>query len=180
MTKSSIQCNFCGKTSLKENRDINRNQKLGRENYCGHSCASSAHILKHPELKDHLKTGSTTDEFSPFRKYWTTIGNRKSKRSVTIENLKDLWDKQNGICAITGLPMIIRRCTTNYMKTDSPYLASLDRIDSSGDYSPDNIQWVCLSAQYAKHDFEEKDVIAFFKDVARQFSTGYRNRTDES
>jgi len=165
MAKSSIQCNFCGKTCLKENRDINRNKKLGRKNYCGHSCASSANILKHPELKNHLKTGSCTDEFSPFRKYWTTLANRKPRREVTIQELKLVWDNQNGMCAITGLPMIIRPSSGRYDIPNSPFLASLDRIDSSGHYSLDNIQWVCLSAQYAKHTFSQEDTLAFFKAI---------------
>lgn len=52
--------------------------------------------------------------------------------------IETLIDRQAGLCAITGLPLgWLGDCD------DPPLLASLDRIDSDGHYSEDNLQVVC-------------------------------------
>lgn len=52
--------------------------------------------------------------------------------SITIDDLMRLWDEQNGLCAYTGFPMTHHRGSrmTN---------ASIERIDSTRGYTPDNI-----------------------------------------
>ncbi|TMV10328.1 hypothetical protein FGK63_04505 [Ruegeria sediminis] len=64
------------------------------------------------------------------------------------------WEEQDGRCALTGLPMLLpqkRRPVTELV-------ASIDRKDSAGHYSPDNIQLTCWFANrwkgtQADHDF---------------------------
>jgi hypothetical protein len=52
-----------------------------------------------------------------------------------------LWEKQKGLCALTGIPMTYKfyegRVNTNL---------SVDRIDSAKGYSKDNVQLVCMAA----------------------------------
>lgn len=50
---------------------------------------------------------------------------------MTLADLHDLWEKQDGRCALTGTPM---------QKT--PRTWSMDRIDNSCGYAPANIQLV--------------------------------------
>ena len=58
------------------------------------------------------------------------------------EFLDELWEKQKGICNLTGLPMQLRaeKGTPNHM------IVSVDRIDSDRHYSPDNLQLTCWFA----------------------------------
>lgn len=56
--------------------------------------------------------------------------------------LEDLWHKQSGLCALTGLQMQLKRV----QGSGNELLRSVDRICSDGQYSPDNIQWTCWFA----------------------------------
>lgn len=58
------------------------------------------------------------------------------------EFLVQLWEKQKGVCNLTGLPMQLRveKGAPNHM------IVSVDRIDSDGHYSPDNLQLTCWFA----------------------------------
>ena len=85
-------------------------------------------------------------------KYWghTQKGARERNLefSITIKQAWDMFQKQNGKCALSGLPIEIKRC--------SVHTASLDRIDSSAGYTLDNIQWVHKDVQKLKNNFPEE------------------------
>ena len=62
---------------------------------------------------------------------------RKAKyEHLTIEMLHHFWDKQNGLCYYSGIPMIIGR------KKD--WQVSLERLDPNGKYNEHNCALVCL------------------------------------
>ena len=89
-------------------------------------------------------------------------GARKASKSrarlipcdLTPGQLKDLWARQNGLCALTGLPMTFEQGLCS---------ASLDRIDSSGAYSITNVmftcKWVNLGRGAASVEDFKKDVL---------------------
>lgn len=84
-----------------------------------------------------------------------------------------LWQNQNGICALSGLPMeipfLLREAKENKGRKArhlSPWRASLDRVDSSMGYIPGNVQFVCTLANIAKADFTQSDLIDFCRSVA--------------
>lgn len=68
--------------------------------------------------------------------------------SISKEDLVELWNKQNGKCAITGIDLV-------YGKGRLPNTASLDRIDSSKGYHIDNIRFICLFANQAISNWGE-------------------------
>lgn len=116
-------------------------------------------------------------EISIFKRYLWIIGlarrdKRQSKRrrllpcTITVDDLKEQWKKQNGICPYTGWKMIHR----SRKGRKSPIQASIDRIDNSLGYIPGNIQFVALMANYAKNDFGDELMIYFCKLVARRYS----------
>jgi len=87
--------------------------------------------------------------------HWTVIlASAKSRGlevSVTQQECVDLFQKQDGTCALTGrhiwfVPIGGARGSGT---------ASLDRIDSSKGYSLDNIQWVHKDLQKMKWDFPQ-------------------------
>jgi hypothetical protein len=59
----------------------------------------------------------------------------------------DLFDGQEGLCALTGLPMQL-----DGVDDDKQMQCSLDRIDSDGHYEAGNLQLVCRFANFWKSD----------------------------
>ena len=55
--------------------------------------------------------------------------------NITIEDLKIQWKKQRGKCWWLGIPMSLE----DLFVPRSPFAVSVDRVDSSGGYTPDNI-----------------------------------------
>lgn len=86
---------------------------------------------------------------------------RKYERNnLTIEFLEYLFNKQNGLCAISGVPM------TYYHTFDVgkggcgyPTNVSIDRIDSNKGYETDNIQLVCYIANVMKSTLTETELL---------------------
>lgn len=82
--------------------------------------------------------------------------------NVTLQNLWDAWERQNGLCAISGIKLILPK-THNGIKT-----ASLDRIDSSKAYTVDNIQWVHKKINLIKSSMSLEELL-FFADKISNF-----------
>jgi hypothetical protein len=90
--------------------------------------------------------------------------------SALYEDILKLWDAQNSLCRLTGLPMLAEAPIdgTNHL------VMSVDRIDSDRGYEPDNIQLVCLFANLWKSDASD-DVFAALIDIIRRGSDAYRD-----
>ena len=64
------------------------------------------------------------------------------------EYLKEVWDKQNGICPITGWKLKLK--TYKCRKTSLvPQHASVDRIDNDKGYIKGNIRFISVMCNYA-------------------------------
>lgn len=87
--------------------------------------------------------------------YWCHLKNRAERNSIDLKiDIKQAWElyeRQNGICSITGIPIHFENYTKNISCT-----ASLDRIDSSGPYSIKNCQWVHKLINRMKWDFNQE------------------------
>lgn len=105
--------------------------------------------------------------------HWTGIGKisgtyihqvhqSASKRGLSVLVTKEqMWQKfldQNGKCALTGVEL---KFDSNNSIRDGN--ASLDRIDSSKDYSLDNIQWVHKIVNVMKQDLKESEFFEWCK-----------------
>lgn len=95
--------------------------------------------------------------------FWSAIINRATTRTVravhiTIEQGWTLFQEQGGVCALSGVPLSF--------VPGSPNTASLDRIDSSGDYTLENVQWVHKSVNLMKNVLPQEDFIALCRAIA--------------
>ena len=86
--------------------------------------------------------------------YWNSIKRNASSRSlkfdITIEQVWDLFLKQKGLCAISGIKIGFGTNSRSGDKT-----ASIDRIDSSKGYNIDNIQWIHKDVNKMKNNMSE-------------------------
>ena len=174
-----VICTYCGAKVLKDFSEWSRNQRLKRNNFCSISCACSYRLktYKNPRSSDankYLKT-KVHDELSPFRYHLRNIkahckkinerhNNQTREVEIDLIDLKQQWDKQDGICPYTGWKMV-NAIGTGKNPSLTPDRASVDRIDSSKGYTKDNIQFISYMAQTAKNKFHEDELIKFCQDV---------------
>jgi hypothetical protein len=76
--------------------------------------------------------------------YWARvlIGHAKRLKSspgFTEEDMITVWERCEGRCAVSGLEFSETLVGTGRAK--KPYAPSLDRIDRSRGYEPDNFAW---------------------------------------
>ncbi len=86
--------------------------------------------------------------------------------NISSEFLHELWKKQHGKCALTGVEMGFIG-----QKWLSP---SIDRIDSTLGYTEDNVQWVCWRANDAKSNMKNEDFITMCLAVAATYFKGLK------
>lgn len=87
---------------------------------------------------------------------------RNKDFDITIEYMNELWEKQNGICALSGIQLNISEKVTDRTNTT----ASLDRIDSSKGYVEGNVQWVHKDINRIKWGLTNEKFIDYCKRVA--------------
>jgi len=92
---------------------------------------------------------------------WRVLVQNAEQRNIpfdiSIEQIDDLFKKQNYKCRFTGLPLEIKGNKGN---------ASLDRIDSYKGYTIDNIQWVHKKINKLKGQFSDKEFLTLCEMIA--------------
>jgi hypothetical protein len=83
-----------------------------------------------------------------------------SSTPLTGSYMLNLWNTQNGLCALSNLPML--------HKFGSLETASIDRIDSSIGYELSNIQLVCKWANFAKNKYKDEDLKSILDKIREQ------------
>jgi hypothetical protein len=119
---------------------------------CGHNKLGENH---------HSFTGYKEIPGSWFGRYSKT---KKRKFNLNIEDIYNIWIKQNKKCALSGLEIDFKN--TNQKTHDLSCTASLDRIDSKKDYTLDNIQLVHKDINMIKKDYNQEYFIKLCKLIA--------------
>jgi len=91
---------------------------------------------------------------------WRVLVYNAEQRNIpfdlTIEQIDDLFKKQDKKCRFTGLPLEIN---------GNKGTASLDRIDSFKGYTIDNVQWVHKDVNKLKGQFSEEEFIKLCRNI---------------
>jgi hypothetical protein len=90
---------------------------------------------------------------------------KEERKHLPLRCLLELWNKQEGRCAITGIAMTYRAERGSFF----PYNVSIDRIVpkwEGGTYALDNVQFVCKMANVLKQHYG----VADSKDAIREFA----------
>jgi len=100
--------------------------------------------------------------------YWKRLKSGAKSRNIQFEITQkealDLFYKQDGKCALTGVEINIGIISKS--KYPKLCMASLDRKDSSKGYSIENVQWVHKEINIMKGSLKEVDFIKWCKMVS--------------
>ena len=89
-------------------------------------------------------------------------GQARIEVRITKEDLKELWDQQQGKCAVTGLHMTY---FPRSQRKSTGLNASVDRIDSMDVYRKGNVRLVCSRVNMMKGAGEDADLLWWCKQV---------------
>lgn len=158
--KSDVQCENCNTTFKKDISEIKRNIEKGRKNYCSLNClgkSNNSHLRKFDgNNSNNLKANNRRDEFTIFRSHLRRAKSRDENCNLTLDYLKDVWDKQLGKCIYSKVDLL----EINYKAANDPiYTMSLDRIDSSNGYKTGNIQFISVSMNYLKNSMSHVQML---------------------
>lgn len=98
-------------------------------------------------------------------RHWNSIIKSNETRSkkilfqITIQEGWDLFIRQNRRCALSGILLTFGN------NKHSPKTASLDRIDSSKNYTLDNVQWVHKDVNVMKMDHTQKEFLDWIEKI---------------
>jgi hypothetical protein len=172
-------CTVCAETKALFEFSIDRNKSSGYKSSCKKCCVAklSGWRKANPEKakeQDRKYRDSNKEKISiKNKKRYTNLTldekleqlliTAKKRKTVevfiSIQHIKDIWEKQEGRCAYTKLPLTSEAHQLNTV--------SLDRIDSSKDYVKGNIQLVCVPINRMKLDYPEDQFIHLCSLVAQ-------------
>lgn len=90
------------------------------------------------------------------------VKRRYPQTDLSPEYIKELWDKQNGLCFWFKVPMTITS------KRKFPSKPSVDRIDNSKPYTKDNCVLCCYSANIGRNENNVDDWTQFLNLIREQ------------
>lgn len=114
--------------------------------------------------KNHYKWSGIGE--LPATMLYTIKQNARAKNRIVDVDLEYLWNlfqNQNGKCALSGQEIYLMKSNTKWGRDST---ASLDRIDSNGNYTKGNVQWVHKDINRMKTDFSQDRFVYLCKLVA--------------
>lgn len=90
-------------------------------------------------------------------------GKRLIEFSISKEDVIDLFKRQNGLCALSGVPIMFAETESQHLKGETT--ASIDRINSEIGYFPTNIQLVHKTVNFMKHTLVESNFLFFCESI---------------
>lgn len=103
---------------------------------------------------------------------WRWLGARDRSKShnidfsITLEDIKNLWFAQDGICALSGIKM-----TYELQNGRTPTNVSIDKIDHAKGYVTGNVQLVCMACNQIKSDLSEEEMYQFCKKIVEHYES---------
>lgn len=134
--------------------------KRGSQGSCG--CKSPNHAYR----ARWLKYGENYPYYVIWKRCESRCDSREIKMDITPQDIKNQYIKQDGKCYYTGVDLILPK---NFIVAVHEDVVSVDRIDSSKGYTPENIQLVNKKINNMKNVFSSEEFIAICHKVASRF-----------
>lgn len=118
-------------------------------------------------------------------------GKKRSKNKPPLlikidqKYLYNLWKKQEGKCAVTGVPLIMGVSNFRRYNLNRCMMASIDRIDSNMHYEADNVRFVLSLLNYGQRDYSDEEMLECLAHIlasptmqkkTSEFFRNFRNR----
>ena len=157
---------------------INCKGEIKRGKYCIKNACKNAYkrqhyydnrehyrVLKRAESKKNYHRRAEKRRLYASNKYYTDIFGalivnaksraKLSKRPFSIDKfvIQNMYDNQNGCCALTGIKFLTEKSDIHSRR---PFTPSIDRIDTNKGYTIDNIRLVCSIVNIALSDFGDE------------------------
>ena len=85
--------------------------------------------------------------------------------ALTTEDVIDMWEMQDGKCALSGMLMTHQRDGTYGDRKKKDFNASIDRVNPNGPYVRENVQLVAARVNTMKHTLGEDMFIWWIKNI---------------
>lgn len=123
-----------------------------KQKYCSKKCGNNARYKVNNRGTDYQYKLVSGNWDLYFQK---RLSEKNRASTLSVQDLKDIYDKQKGLCALSGVPLtcLLQRgvkTTTN---------ASLDRIDPGNGYTKANIQLVCVAVNRLRCDMSIEEFL---------------------
>jgi hypothetical protein len=192
-------CKSCTKITQKEKAEKNKNPDMEGTKICNGILCQGEELPKtsfnyDSYNKDGLqcvckkcqlrKTQETYSKFDSFIKYLLNGCKRRVEKkakngrileySITLEDVIELYNKQNGLCFLSDL--VMTHNAINDRKEDdehilNKYNISIDRIDNAIGYTKTNIRLVCAIYNRMRMDRTDKEFIELCHKVVNKVNT---------
>ena len=146
------QCPICGEDKLLSDFAISNSVKntVKRAYLCKECNKAKTHEYRNTE------TGFWVG-------LWNNLNGSAKTRNLPVEveksDILKLWKSQNGLCALTGIPMqLVKAKRETRARCLNHYRASVDRIDSNLGYTKDNIRLVCAYVNIMRSDMTDEQL----------------------
>lgn len=169
-TQVQFICDCCGKEATKAKSEYERNIRLDKKNFCSRSCAAkynNSHRAKPTNSNHNISQYSNNhrDEFTPFRYSLRCAKRRYKGCTLTLEDLREQWELQQGVCPYTKLKLTLPE-NGNVNTLDVTIRASLDRIDSDKPYEVGNIQFISTPINYMKNTMSDEQTREYLRVIS--------------
>lgn len=99
---------------------------------------------------------------------WFGAKDRASSKNIpftiTKEDLLSIWEKQQGLCAISKIPMTYELDSGRVFSN-----VSIDQKIPGKGYTIDNVQLVCMAVNQLKSDFEMDTILYICKQIVNNY-----------
>lgn len=144
-----IKCRRCGAEVYKQKSAV----------YCSRSCKSAANYVKGRyrginSQQKRERRGASVESYIKFH-----LQAYRRSATISFEELYNIYLKQEGRCALTGVPLTwkLEKGVTTWTNL------SLDRIVPGGPYTAENIRLVCRIVNVMRHTLEDAELLSWCK-----------------
>lgn len=133
---------------------------------CKCECGKESILQSTALISSNTKSCGKCNQYEGFKgRFWSTIKSQATKRNIEFTITQDeawnLWLKQDGKCALSGVNLILP------LSCKTKYTASLDRKDYLKSYTIDNVQWVHKIVNVLKNILQDDIFISLAHDIVK-------------
>lgn len=141
------------------------------------TCTSIRASLRYKEKKSHIqevgkkwRDKQRQQVHGNFELYFKRLVKRV--KTLTVDDCLELYKKQNGLCAISGVPLT---CIVGELGEHPKTNASLDRIlhgENGGTYTKDNVRLVCAIVNYMRLNQTDEELLWWSRQIVQRNHSG--------